>query len=145
MLLPPGEVWRQAEALAATLPGGDVMVGRGDSMLPVFPDRTVIVVQRVSMEVLRSGMTVVFVGDRGLPVAHRLVARTARGWLAKGVANDYHDRTLVRAENYLGTVVRAYVPTAIGAGYSSTATASFAYRPTPTEMAPAPAVRFSGI
>lgn len=55
-------------------------------------------------------MTVVFIGDRGRPVAHLLVKKTDQGWLAKGLANPEADRTLVRAQNYLGTVVRAFCP-----------------------------------
>lgn len=109
-VLPLLQAWRRAEALAAQIPNGDVMVGRGDSMLPVFPDSTVIVVQRMPMKDLRPGMVVVFVGDRGRPVAHTLVARTSSGWTAKGTANDQPDRTRVRSHNYLGTVVRAFVP-----------------------------------
>jgi hypothetical protein len=104
------EAWRFAESVAACLPGGDVMIGHGDSMLPLYPNHTVIVVQRQSMNELRPGMTVVFIGDSGRPVAHTLVAKTSRGWTAQGVGNSYVDRTTVRSNNYLGTVVRAFLP-----------------------------------
>lgn len=105
-----GRVWREAEAFAATLPHGDVHVGRGDSMLPLFPDRTVIVVQKTPLSELRAGMTVVFVGDRGRPVAHTLVACSAGGWIAKGLGNREEDNTRVRRSNYIGQVIRAYLP-----------------------------------
>jgi len=118
-----GEAWRLAESIAAKIPGGDVMVGRGDSMLPLYPDRTVIVVQRMPMAALRPGMTVVFLGDRDRPVAHTLVARTSLGWTVKGIANADLDRTLVRAPNYLGTVVRAFVPVMPGADHAAIAAA----------------------
>lgn len=112
-----------AEKHAATLAGGEVMLGQGDSMLPLYPDRTVIVVQRQAMAELRAGMTVVFIGDSGRPVAHVLVAKTARGWTAKGVGNDYLDRTTVRLQNYVGTVVRAFLPVRTGSADSLVAAA----------------------
>lgn len=104
------DAWRLGEACAAALPLGDVMVGSGDSMMPLYPDRTVIVLHRQTMSELRPGMTVVFIGDRGRPVAHVLVAKTSRGWTARGLANAECDRTLVRSHNYVGTVVRAFLP-----------------------------------
>jgi hypothetical protein len=79
-------------------------------MMPLYPDSTVIVVQRLPIVDLRPGMVVVFIGDTGRPVAHTLVANSPRGWTAKGMANDQIDRTRVRSHNYLGTVVHAYVP-----------------------------------
>jgi hypothetical protein len=117
------DAWKLAEACAASLVGGDVMLGQGDSMLPLYPDRTVIVVQRQEMADLRPGMTVVFIGDSGRPVAHTLVAKTSRGWTAKGVGNSYLDRTTVRLNNYVGTVVRAFMPVKTGSADSLVAAA----------------------
>ena len=79
-------------------------------MLPLYPDLTVLIVQRLPMSELRAGMTVVFVGDRGRPVAHTLVKKTFRGWMAKGLANSEADTTLVKVPNYLGTVIKAFTP-----------------------------------
>jgi hypothetical protein len=109
-VLPLLQAWRRAEECAAGIPGGEALVGRGDSMLPVYPDSTVLVVRRMRMDELRAGMVVVFIGDGGRPVAHTLVANGPRGWLAQGLGNVAPDRTLVRSQNYLGTVVRAFVP-----------------------------------
>ena len=130
------EAWKLAESYAATIPAGDVMVGSGDSMMPLYPDRTVIVVQRMPMAELRSGMTVVFIGDRGLPVAHTLVNRTSRGWTVKGLANDYLDRTLVRSFNYLGTVVRAYLPAPARGARPLVATVSIDSEPEAAPLGP---------
>ncbi len=118
----PGRVWREAEAFAAARSNCEVLVGRGDSMLPLFPDRTVIVVRRTPLADLQVGMTVVFFGDRGRPVAHTLVAKSAGGWIAKGLANDEVDRTRVRGQNYIGQVVRAYLPMPTGEPDRSAAT-----------------------
>lgn len=107
----PADAWRLAEAYATGHPGSEVMVGSGDSMLPLYRDHTVLVVQAVAMSRLQSGMTVVFTGDRGRPVAHTLVERTPRGWRAIGVGNPEPDRTRVRYDNLIGVVVKAYAPT----------------------------------
>lgn len=104
------DAWRLAEKFAATHARCDVMVGRGDSMLPLYHDRTVLVVQTVPMAELRAGMTVVFIGDQGRPVAHALLEKTPAGWRVRGVGNREADRTRVRRENLLGVVVRAYAP-----------------------------------
>lgn len=105
----PREAWRIAEAFQRNA-AGEVMVGSGGSMLPLYPDRTVLLVQRVPLEDLEVGMTVVFIGDSGRPVAHTLVEKTSRGWIAQGLANAERDQTLVRVRNYLGAVVRAFTP-----------------------------------
>lgn len=108
----PRDAWRLAENYAAAHPGTEVLVGSGDSMLPLYRDRTVLVVQAVGMSELRSGMTVVFTGDQGRPVAHTLLEKTSRGWRAMGVGNREPDRTLVRFGNLIGVVVKAYTPDA---------------------------------
>jgi len=104
------EAWRLAESLAASHPDFEVVVGRGGSMLPLYPDGTVLVLQRLPLESLQRGMTVVFIGDNGRPVAHLLVEKTWRGWIAKGLNNSEADNTRVRTKNYLGAVVRAFTP-----------------------------------
>jgi hypothetical protein len=106
----PRDAWRIAEEFAAQNKTCEVMVGSGGSMLPLYPDRTVLLIQRLPMSELRYGMTVIFIGDSGRPVAHTLVEKTARGWRAQGLANAKRDETLVRERNYLGTVVRAFIP-----------------------------------
>ena len=90
------------------------MVGRGNSMLPLYHDQTVLVVQSVSMPELQAGMTVVFIGDQGHPVAHTLLEKTPSGWWAIGMGNREADRTRVRFSNLIGVVVRAYAPAAGG-------------------------------
>jgi hypothetical protein len=106
-----GDAWRQAEALAATIPESEVLIGSGDSMLPLYRDRTVLVVRRFPINELRAGMTVVFSGDQGHLVAHALVEKSPGGWIAQGLGNGERDRTRVRASNYLGTVIKAFAPT----------------------------------
>ncbi len=107
--------WRLAEAYAAVHSGCEVFVGRGDSMLPLYRDRTVLVVREIAMRDLCIGMTVVFTGDRGNLVAHRLVQSTSDGWLAMGDGNREPDRTLVNRRNFVGVVVKAYATPLPGA------------------------------
>jgi hypothetical protein len=114
-IVTPGEAWRCAEAYVAKHPDCEVLVGSGDSMLPLYADRTVLVVRRERMSALQGGMTVIFVGDRGWPVAHALVEKTPQGWRAMGAGNSEPDRTLVRYDNFIGVVVKAYAPTKPGA------------------------------
>lgn len=106
----PRDAWYLAEAYAAARSDCDTLVGRGDSMLPLYRDRTVIVVQRMSPERWERGMTVVYIGTQGQMVAHMLIERTPRGWVAQGVGNDQSDRALVKHSNYVGTVIKAYTP-----------------------------------
>ena len=111
----PREAWRLAEAYAAAHADCEVLVGSGDSMLPFYRDRTVLVVRHARTAELQRGMTVVFTGDRGRPVAHTLLEKTPGGWRAMGVGNREPDRTLVGYGNLIGVVVKAYASTLPGA------------------------------
>src|SRR5688572_25643046 len=79
--MPAREAWRLAEDYVSTHTTADVVVGSGGSMLPLYRDRTVLVIERMPMSTLRPGMTVVFIGDKGRPVAHYLLRKTIGGWL----------------------------------------------------------------
>jgi len=106
----PFEGLHRAAAYVAAHPGSDYMVGSGDSMLPLYKDHTVIITERQPMDSLKVGMTVVFIGESGMPVAHTLVEKTSRGWVTQGLGNTEPDRVMVRSGNYLGTVIRAFEP-----------------------------------
>lgn len=92
-------------------PGTDYMIGSGQSMMPVYKDHTVIVTKKLDMADLKAGMTVVFIGDSGFPVAHVLVKQTNEGWVAQGVNNAACDETRITRDNFIGMVVKAYEPT----------------------------------
>ena len=77
-------------------------------MLPLYRDRTVLVVRKVATNDLQAGMTVVFIGDQGRLVAHTLLDPTPNGWVAIGVGNREPDHTRVRRTNLVGVVVKAY-------------------------------------
>ncbi len=79
-------------------------------MLPLYRDRTVLVVRQIAMKDLEAGMAVVFTGDQGRLVAHTLLENTLTGWRAIGMGNREADRTRVRRANLIGVVVKAYAP-----------------------------------
>jgi hypothetical protein len=106
----PFEAMSLAKKYVAANPGTDFLVGSGDSMLPLYQDHTVVVMKKIAVGDLKAGMTAVFLGDSGHPVAHVLVARTSDGWVAQGVGNAAPDATLVSADNLMGVVIKAYEP-----------------------------------
>ena len=138
----PRDAWRIAEAYVREHPGNEVVIGSGDSMLPLYRDGTVLVLQPSPVSTLRPSMTAVFFGDRGRPVAHVLIEKTARGWRAMGLGNKECDLTLVRDDNLIGVVVRAYTPTtgsadlASGAEHSVSVGAVFQTTADTTGLAP---------
>jgi hypothetical protein len=107
----PFEAMRLGKKYVAEHPGTDYLVGSGDSMLPLYKDHTVVVTAQVAVESLKAGMTAVYIGDSGRPVAHVLVKLTSDGWIAQGVGNARCDDTLVTKDNLLGVVVKAFQPT----------------------------------
>jgi hypothetical protein len=107
----PFEALRLGKQYVAEHAGTDFLVGSGDSMLPLYRDHTVVVTQRIAMSDLRPGMTAVYIGDSGRPVAHVLVKNTSEGWIAMGVGNARCDATTVTEGNLVGVVVKAFEPT----------------------------------
>ena len=107
----PFEAMRLGTRYVAEHPGTEFLVGSGNSMLPLYKDHTVVVTQQVAVADLKAGMTAVYFGDSGRPVAHVLVKKTSDGWIAMGVGNAKCDTTPVTQDNLLGVVVRAYEPT----------------------------------
>lgn len=114
--------WREAEAYIADRAGAEIMVGCGDSMLPLYRSRTLLVTELQPYEDWRPGQTVVFRGDRGRPVAHLLVVKSRAGWRSAGLARAELDNGLVTPRNYLGTVTKAYELVPLDAAPVATAT-----------------------
>ena len=92
-------------------PGADFAVGSGDSMLPLYQDRAVIVLTRPAMSALQVGQTVVFMNSGGIPTAHILVRRAPAGWVTMGLNNQKPDSEYLSESSYAGVVVKAYQPT----------------------------------
>ena len=107
-LVPAGTQMKRAEAAAAEIHGGMAFWGVGNSMEPLFANRTAIVVAPVNFKELRKGMTVVYMNSRGRMVAHSLKGDLPKGWIAQGVGNDEEDDDLVTKDNLIGVIVGAY-------------------------------------
>lgn len=100
-----------AQAYVRQHPGSDFAIGSGDSMLPLYRDRAVIITERPALESLKVGETVVFMGSQGVPVAHVLLRETAEGWVTMGIGNRQEDPGFLTDDAYMGVVVKAYQPT----------------------------------
>lgn len=108
ILVPSGKQWQRAEAAAGEIPGGVAFWGVGESMEPLFPHQTAIVVAPIAFSELKKGMTVVYVSRTGRMLAHSLTGDVPRGWIAQGINNAEEDEDLVTRENLIGVIVEAY-------------------------------------
>lgn len=111
-LLPAEVAWSEARAFAARTEDAVVLAGKGNSMNPLYPDGTVLVVARKPFSSLVRGMTVVYRNRQNRSVAHVLVAKTGDGWRVTGLNNRKHDGEGVHADNLVGVVVAAFRPVA---------------------------------
>ncbi len=107
-LVPRNEVVLAAERAAAVHEGDFVLRGTGRSMEPVYLAGTTLVVHPTAMHMLRPGMAVVYRNARGGTVAHMLLEKTERGWLAMGLNNAEPDGALVTERNLVGIVRQAF-------------------------------------
>lgn len=107
-LVAAGEQMKIAQQAAATIRGAAAFWGVGDSMEPLFSDKTAIVVAPIHFKQLKKGMTVVYRSSRGNMVAHSLKGDIPGGWIAQGVGNAKEDDDLVTPENLMGVIVQAY-------------------------------------
>lgn len=97
-----------ARAVAARYSNMRVMRVAGESMLPFFGDGSVVVVKRIDVAKLRTGMVVVYTNRFGETVAHRLVETTEGGWIARGYNNSEADSTVINEANMLGVVYATF-------------------------------------
>jgi hypothetical protein len=102
------QVMAAAEQEAAKHEGDFVLHGFGRSMEPVYLAGTAVVVHPTAMHMLRKGMAVVYRNPRGMNVAHMLLERTERGWIAIGLNNAEPDGTLVTEKNLVGIIKHAF-------------------------------------
>ncbi|HVT73368.1 MAG TPA: S24/S26 family peptidase [Lacunisphaera sp.] len=108
------EAWRRANDLALHTPGAFVLVGGGDSMLPLYTPGTILVMQRWSYGLLQRGQTAIYRNHDGQIVAHVLIAKARDGWRVAGLNNRTHDMEPVLSRNLVGVVIAAFHPVATG-------------------------------
>jgi CTP:molybdopterin cytidylyltransferase MocA len=111
------DAWARAERIASEVPGGEVFVGHGEGMIPLYPNGTILVLQPLEWESIRAGMTVVVVVNSAFPMITAsgvTVEMTANGrWVLQGLANSVPFQVTLGPENYVGTVVAALEDPAI--------------------------------
>jgi hypothetical protein len=98
------QAWNDAEMLAQRADGRSAAVGAGNSMLPVYGDNTMLVINAVRFDELRPGMNVAYRNSRGVEVVHKLVEKEASGWRVAGLNNEESDEELVTPYNLIGVV-----------------------------------------
>jgi hypothetical protein len=114
LCLTVSQAWRQAADTASHLSHAFVLVGDGESMHPLYPSGTILVLQPLPYTRLERGQTVLYRDQDNHLVAHVLVAKARDGWRICGLNNRTHDMEPVQAGNLVGVVVAAYTPRAEG-------------------------------
>ena len=117
------EAWRRASELAGVTPGAFVLVGGGESMLPLYEPGTILVMQQRPFEKLERGQTALYRNQAGKVVAHVLITKARDGWRVAGLNNRIHDMEPVLAQNLVGVVIAAFRPLAGGGGVMRMASA----------------------
>lgn len=97
---------RQEQSTQSNRPAFRAMaLTTGSSMLPTFAESEVVTIELCKMSDLRAGDTVIFWHD-GIAgyVHHRLVRRddTTNRWITKGDNNQFQDRGLMTADEFVG-------------------------------------------
>jgi hypothetical protein len=104
------DAWQRACACAEHAPNSFVLVGSGESMQPLYPPGTILVLQKFPYEFLERGQTVLYRNQANKVVAHVLVAKARDGWRVAGLNNRRHDLEPVQAGNLVGVVIAAFQP-----------------------------------
>jgi len=110
-LVAEGQQLKQAEKVAAGMPGAIAFLGIGESMEPLYAPNTAVVVKPIAYDDIKKGMTLVYVKSNGRRVAHSVIGETRGGYLVQGVNNDEADAEVVNEDNLIGVVVEAYATT----------------------------------
>ncbi|WP_415908745.1 S24/S26 family peptidase [Oleiharenicola sp. Vm1] len=104
------EAWQRAGEIVGATPDTFTLVGGGESMQPLYPPGTILVLRAVGFAELRPGQTAVYRNRAQRPVAHVLIAKCRDGWRVRGLNNARHDDEAVVTENLLGVVIAAFTP-----------------------------------
>lgn len=102
------EAWRDAESVSERETDRATVIGTGDSMRPIYGDRTVLVLSKIDYTELKAGMQVAYLNQRDQRVVHVLVKRDAWGWRVKGLNNDNEDQERVTPGNLIGVVYASF-------------------------------------
>lgn len=109
-LVAESEAWHRVDEIVRTTPDTFTLVGTGDSMQPLYPHGTILVLRETAFADLQPGQTAVYRNAARRPVAHVLIAKARDGWRARGLNNRQHDLDAVVPDNLVGVVVAAFTP-----------------------------------
>ncbi len=98
----------RAESYAAFIGCKNVWYGDGLSMEPLIAPGSWIVTRTCPFDELQPGMVVLYTNTSGRSIAHALVRRTGRGWIAAGVNNTSIDPELVTPSNLAGVITAVF-------------------------------------
>ena len=104
----------RAESYATFIGSKHVWYGDGLSMEPLIAPGSWLVTRTCPFDELQPGMVVLYTTTSGRSVAHALVRRTGRGWIAAGVNNTALDRELVTPSNLAGVIAAVFTPLPAG-------------------------------
>jgi hypothetical protein len=113
-LVAEGQELKTAELMAARLSNAVAYRGVGESMEPLYPSNTAVVVVPIEYDRIKKGMTVVYVNDEGRRIAHCVVGETHDGFLVQGVSNDEADSEVATEQNFIGVIIQAYASAETG-------------------------------
>ena len=103
--------WQQAQTIAQGLPNAWCVKGQGNSMQPLYPDGTVMVLQKLAWDQLTPGMTVVYGADPNnlfnLGCGTIVKKAAVESWTVRELLNSRPETMTVTTDNYIGTVVAA--------------------------------------
>ena len=102
--LPYKKAIRDAEKVAELSESWRVMRGVGNSMLPLYGENSVLLVEMTDFEYLGAGMIAVYRDAKGDLVAHQVRGRARDGWITQGINNRREDPSPVTTLNFVGTL-----------------------------------------
>ncbi|MDX2109241.1 MAG: S24/S26 family peptidase [Verrucomicrobiota bacterium] len=108
--LSPQATRRAAQVVSEGAPGRFAGNGHGRSMVPIYAEGTVVVIQSTDYNKLEKGMVVAYQDKFGAVVVHQLLEKQGSAWIAKGFGNDMIDREPVTRKNLLGVVYATFTP-----------------------------------
>lgn len=123
--LPRAKALAIAQQTADTLGGRVFTIAPTGSMKPTLDENSVVTVEVVKFDDLRTGDIVIYRDSAGLPIVHRLHQKNGSRWIVLGDNNSSADRETVTQTNLVGRVCAIFYTSA---GLSPEGTTALANR-----------------
>ena len=95
---------KDAEKLISLNNDWKVMLGSGESMLPIYGDNPILIVDTAAYHNLKIGMSVVYRDNQGDLIGHLLRRKVGDNWYAQGFNNKNQDPQLITERNFVGVI-----------------------------------------